>query len=131
MAWATVDQSDVANRWRPLTPGELSIAPTLIADAQDELEDALEGRGVFGTPQSDQRWTRRYVRVVAAMVRRVLQNPEGYLSTAVTIDDYRREYRRDSAVSAGVLYVSDAELEGMIPKDRRRRGAFSIAPGNP
>ena len=94
MAWVDVTSMDIADRWRPLTPGEESIASTLIMDAQDILEGKLEQRGIYGPPVPvDARWERGYVRVVAGMVRRVLQNPEGYLSTAVTIDDYRREYR--------------------------------------
>lgn len=129
MAWVSVEASDIANRWRPLTPGETGIAPTLIQDAQDILEVELEQRSILAAPV-DARWSRAYVRVVAGMVRRVLQNPEGYLSTAVTIDDYRREYRRDSAVSAGVLYVSDLEVAGLIPQARRKRGAFNVVLGN-
>lgn len=125
MAWVTVIPTDITNRWRPLTAGEEAIAPTLIQDAQDILEEALEDLGVTEA-STDPRWLRTYVRVVSGMVRRVLQNPEGYLSTAVSIDDFRREYRRDSAVSAGVLYVSDTELVALTPKERRRRGAFSI-----
>lgn len=128
MAWISVEPEAISSRWRPLTPAERIIAPTLIADAQDILEEALEGRGVIEA-LTDPRWRRSYARTVAVMVRRVLQNPEGYLSTAVTIDDYRREYRRDSAVSAGVLYISDLELDLLTPVARRKRGAFTITPG--
>jgi hypothetical protein len=133
MAWVDVTSEDISNRWRPLTPGEAAIIDTLIADAQDILEETLEARGLTGIPSAPtdaERWQRAYIRVVATMVKRVLQNPEGFLSTAFTIDDYRQEYRRDSAVSAGVLYVSDLELNGLIPGARRRRGAFSIVLGN-
>jgi hypothetical protein len=63
------------------------------------------------------------------MVVRVLHNPRGFLSEAVTIDDYRREYRRDAAVSAGVLYVTDAELDALTPQSSRRGGAFTIVLG--
>jgi len=128
--WVDVDASDIVNRWRPLTDGETAIAETLIEDAQDVLEGELERRGITEPPVGDDRWERSYIRVVATIVRRVLQNPEGYLSTAVTIDDYKREYRRDSAVSAGVLYVSDLELNALTPASRRKRGAFSIVLGN-
>ena len=119
---------DVANRWRPLTPGETAIIDTLIADAQDILQDELEARGLDKTPD-DARWSRSFIRTVANMVKRVLQNPEGYLSTAFTIDDYREEYRRDSAVSAGALYVTDAEALGLMPIARKARGAFTIILG--
>jgi hypothetical protein len=129
MAWVGVTSVNISDRWRPLIPGEDSIIATLIQDAQDILEEALESRGILELPDGE-RWRRAYVRVVATMVKRVLQNPEGYLSTAFTIDDYRQEYRRDSAVSAGVLYVSDLELDGLTPAARRRRGSFSIVLGS-
>jgi hypothetical protein len=128
MPLVAVDASDIAARWRELTPAETAIIDTLIEDAQDILEEALELRGILVAPDLE-RWQRAYVRVVASMVKRVLQNPEGYLSTAFTIDDYRQEYRRDSAVSAGALYLSDLELSGLIPDARRARGAFSIVLG--
>lgn len=128
MALVAVTAADIANRWRELTPEESAIIDTLIEDAQDILDEALELRGILLAPDSE-RWQRAYVRVVASMVKRVLQNPEGYLSTAFTIDDYRQEYRRDSAVSAGVLYLSDLELSGLIPGARRSRGAFTIVLG--
>jgi len=126
-AWVVVDVSDITGRWRPLTAEEAVIAPQLIIDASDELEDALENVGITGVPiPTNERWERRYVRTVAAIVRRVLSNPEGYL--VETIDGY--EYRRDKAVSSGALYVSDDEVEGFRPRARRRRGAFTIVPSN-
>lgn len=124
--WVAVDVSDLAARWRPLTPAEATVAPAIIADAQDILETALEGVGFTGAPiPQNERWERMYLAVVVAMVKRVLSNPEGVLSE--TIDDYT--YRRDSAVSSGALYLSDAELASLgLPGTRRRRGAFTIAP---
>lgn len=123
-AWVDVTADDIANRWRPLTPEEETISKALIEDAQDELEDALENIGVFGAPvPQDERWERRYVRTVAAVVRRVLSNPEGYL--VETIDGY--EYRRDKAVSTGALYVSEAEVDKFRRRGRRTT-SFSIRP---
>ncbi|MEO5920615.1 MAG: Gp19/Gp15/Gp42 family protein [Pseudolysinimonas sp.] len=123
--WVAVDADAVASRWRPLTTSESAIVDTLIEDAQDILEGALEDSGVTGKPEpTDERWERAYVRVVANMVRRLLINPEGYLEEEGP-DGYR--YRRDKTLSAGVLYVTDDELDRLLP--RRRRGAsFSIFP---
>jgi hypothetical protein len=123
MPWQTVKPEDVQNRWRVLDADELRIAPTLIADAQDMLEVAAEAVGttepvVLGS----ERLQRAYVRVVASMVARVLKNPEGLLTE--TEDAYT--YRRDSAVSAGILYVSAEEVGSLTPTPVRRRGAFSI-----
>jgi hypothetical protein len=121
-AWVDVQPSDIESRWRPLTTAEQAIASQLIADASDELEDALLDIGIEGAPvPTDERWVRRYKRTVVAIVRRVLSNPEGYLSEE--IDGYI--YRRDKAVSTGTLYVSDSEIDRFR---RRRRGSFTITP---
>jgi hypothetical protein len=123
--WVGVDVSDITNRWRPLEDFEADTAPTMIQDAQDILEDALEELGFTGAPvPQNERWERKYVRVVATMVKRVLSNPDGLLTE--TTDDYT--YRRDSAVSAGVLYLSDDELASLSLQPRRRRGSFTITP---
>jgi hypothetical protein len=125
--WVDVGASDIANRWRPLTAAEASIAATLVEDAQDELEDQLLDMGFTAAPApQDARWERRYVRTVANMVRRLLINPEGYLEEQGE-DGYR--YRRDKVLSAGVIYVTDDELNGFRPKNRKRRGSFTITPG--
>lgn len=125
MAWVAVNASDIANRWRPLTANEALVAETLIEDAQDELEEALEELGLRAVDfPEDSRNARKYVRVVAAMAKRVLGNLEGYLTE--TIDDYT--YRFDKAVSSGALYLADEEIDKFRPKNRRRRGAFTITP---
>jgi hypothetical protein len=124
-SWVDVDTSDVEARWRPLTDQEKQVASAIIQDAQDILETAAEAAGVAPPNSTEERRTRSYIRVVASMAIRVLQNPDGILSE--TIDDYT--YRRDSAVSSGALYVSDAEIDSLRPHTgRRRRGAFSIRP---
>lgn len=122
--WVAVDVSAISDRWRPLSLAEMMVGQTIIQDAQDILEEALESVGVTGPPPGNERWIRSFTRVVGTMARRVMQNPEGLLSE--TIDDYT--YRRDAAVSAGHLYVSDAERDSLIPTRRRRRGAFTITP---
>ncbi len=123
--WVAVDVSDIASRWRPLTPSEDGIAPTLIEDAQDILEADLEEVGVEGAPiPLNARWERTYIRTVATMVRRLLINPEGYLKEES--DGYR--YERDKTLSAGALYVTTDELDRLRLKRRRRSTAFTIVP---
>jgi hypothetical protein len=58
------------------------------------------------------------------MALRVLRNPNGVRQWSV--DDYSET--RDSALSAGSLYVSDDEAALLSGTAARRRGAFSVAP---
>jgi hypothetical protein len=123
--WATVEVAEIVNRYQTLNPAEAATVPTMIQDAQDMLEQAAEELGYAAPEPSEERRIRTYIRIVATMVIRVLRNPDGYLSEAG--DDY--SYRRDSAVSSGLLYVADSEVEQLRPPAaRRRRGAFTITP---
>lgn len=122
MPWFPVAPADVVSRFRPLDPDEAAVVEQMIQDAQDILEEAAEALDL--PVPSTERGQRTYRRLVSAMVIRVLRNPDGYLTE--TTDGYT--YRRDSALSAGILYVSDDELEQLRPTTRRRRGAFTIVP---
>ncbi len=126
MAWPDVTADDIADRWRPLTPAETTVAETRIGDAEAELILQLGLRGVT-EPRSDARWVKVYIATVVEMVRRYLINTEGWSSESVTIDDYREDRRRDKAEPTGSIYVTDAEIGKLLP--RRRRGAFSIRLG--
>lgn len=65
--------------------------------------------------------------VLASMVLRVLRNPEGWVTEAV--DDWSG--RRGDATASGALYLTPDELALIsAAAGRRRRGAFSIAPGD-
>jgi hypothetical protein len=124
--WVAVDATDIVSRWRPLTDLEQAIVPKMIEDAQDLLEESIEDLGYPEVDPLDSRQVRRYKRTVATMVKRVLMNPDGYLSETV---DGEYTYRRDSAVSTGALYVADDEIDRFRPKPKRRhRSAFSITP---
>lgn len=132
--WPAVEVSDITDRWRPLTHDEVVTAPQRLADAQAELNMGLRLRGLTGTPTfldpgelAD--WTTLYVATVVSAVRRYLLNPEGWLEEREEIDDYGRTRRRDSAVSTGSLYFSDAEIDKLVPRRRRRRGSFTIRLG--
>lgn len=111
--------SDIEARWRPLSPSETIVATSLLADAWSTL--------IGRVPSLDQRLTDGsvspdlVVAVVSAMVLRVLRNPEG--KRQESLDDY--SYTRDQALSAGVLYVTDAEIDLLSV---RTHGAFSIMP---
>jgi hypothetical protein len=123
--WQAVSVADVQDRWRILDADERTIAPTLIADAQDMVETAAEAVGTSAdTVAGSERLQRAYVRVVASMVGRVLKNPDGLLTESE--DAYT--YRRDRAVSAGALYLSPEEIASLTPSTRRRGGAFTVTP---
>lgn len=66
------------------------------------------------------------VSVEAAAVARKAVNPEGLRSTTRAIDDGSVTKVRDSALSDGVLRITDDEWALITP--RRRRGVFEIRP---
>lgn len=103
--------SDVHDRWLSDTPlpddgkvqAKLDDAWTLLL-TRDSTIDARQTAGTLDA---------NLVRfVLCSMVLRVLLNPEGKRQEA--IDDY--SWTRDSALSAGEMYVSDAELLLLAPK---------------
>lgn len=119
---ATVD--DIEDRWRPLTAQETTNASALLADAWALLiarRPTLEADMTANTVSEE-----NVIRVVVAMVLRVLRNPEGKLEER--IDDY--SYRRDSATSTGGLYVTSDELADLSPGRRRQRSVRLVAYGD-
>lgn len=112
--------TDIEERWRPLSTQENTNAQAFLGDAWEYLTSEL--------PTLEQRITdgevteRNVVRVVCAMVLRVLRNPDGKVQES--IDDYA--YTRGKAVSDGLLYATDGELSSL--SGGRSRQAFSISP---
>jgi len=105
--------SDIAARWRPLTAQETTNAVAFLEDAWALLvarRPTLEADLLAGTVS-----TSNAVRVVTAMVLRVLRNPEGKLSEQ--IDDYK--YTRAEAIGSGLLHVTDDELADITVVARR------------
>lgn len=128
--WPEVTVEEVESRWRELSDAEKVVAQARITDAEVEVQLALRERGVLAPPEGDALWEKTYVRVVADMVHRYLLNPEAWLEETEKIDDYGVTKRRDSAVSAGLLYVSDDEIAKLLPRVRRKRGAFTVVLGS-
>lgn len=140
MAWPTVSPSDVANLWRPLSSAEVTVATTRILLVEAELRKELRLHGISGTPvvgdvgmdDSDavDEWKTLYVGIVAEVVRQSLLNPEGWLEERESIDDFERSRRRDAATSTGVAFLTEADVEKLLPREPRpKRGAFSIRLG--
>ena len=132
--WPDVNVNDITERWRPLTPEEQASATQRLADAQAEINTGLRLRGLAGTPQfatTDELhdWETLYVSTVVAAVRRYFLNPEGWLEERESIDDHDFTRRRDSVVSTGALYFTDQDIDRLVPRKRRSRGAFTIRLG--
>ncbi|TYP82069.1 hypothetical protein [Blastococcus xanthinilyticus] len=114
--------TDVEDRFRTLNDAERRLAGSLLADAWEEL---LAPRNV---PDLEDRLGRDVVsvglvrRVVAAMVIRVLRNPEAIRQWQV--DD--ASFTRDSMVSSGLLYASADEIALLSGPTT---AAFTIRPG--
>lgn len=134
MAWPNVTPSDIESRWRLLTEPEVDVAATRTDDAEAELRAQLRLRGLTAPPTFDvaqdaDDWERRYRATVVEMVRRYMQNPDGWSSESETGDDYSYTNRRDATVATGALYATEDEVSRLVPSVRRRRGAFSIRLG--
>ena len=112
----------VARSLRTLTTQELQVGATLLDDAWNVIVSRIPTVDTRATPDSE--FASLVKQVECAMVLRVLNNPNGYLSE--NIDDY--EYRRDQAVSTGALYLSDAEYGLLTAGDVSSDSAFTIKP---
>ncbi|MDQ7877367.1 hypothetical protein Q9R08_05185 [Microbacterium sp. QXD-8] len=142
MAWPTVVPSDVANLWRPLTTAEVTVATARIALVEAELRSELRLYGITGTLLASDfvrlgftseeaeaaaaEWPTLYKGIVADVVRQSLINPEGWLEERESIDDFERTRRRDQATSTGLAFLDADDVAKLIPRRRRKRGAFSI-----
>lgn len=112
-----------ARSFRSLSSEEVAVGVTLLGDAwaivlsaKPSVADRLDK-----TP-SDLVFKSLVVQTLCAMVLRVLSNPDGKLEERQ--DDY--QYRLDSAVSSGALYLSDAELARLSEGDDGADGAWTI-----
>lgn len=116
--------ADIVNRWRPLSTQETTTATTLLEDAWVMLRRQLTQHGVDIDAEiaSDPDLSRDTVRVLSSAVIRVLKNPDG--KRQESIDDY--SWTRDNAVSAGMLYFTDDELDDLAPGAGGSNGAFSV-----
>lgn len=96
--------NDIEERWVPLSAQLTINAQSLLDDAWAILKNRvpdLEDRILAGTQDPQ-----LVIAVECSMVLRVLKNPDGKRQEAV--DDY--SWTRDSALSAGAMYVTPEEL---------------------
>lgn len=114
-----------ARSFRTLTASEKLVGATLLDDAwaivlgaKPNVADRLDAVPV------DPMFEALVVQTLAAMVLRVLSNPEGKLEERQ--DDY--QYRLDSAISTGSLYLSESEFTRLSEGDDASHGAWTIRP---
>lgn len=116
--------ADVEARWRPLSTQETTNAETFLEDAwrmlrrrHATLEDDV---------LTDDDLSAETVRVMVTAVLRVMKNPDG--KRQESIDDY--SWTRDQALSAGLLYFTDDELDDLYPDSPSGAFSFSMLPAD-
>jgi hypothetical protein len=112
--------NDIAERWRPLTSQEEMVALRLLDDAWDLLlgrRKTLEADVLAGTVTHP-----TIIRVLCAMVMRVMRNPEGWSEEA--IDDWRG--KRAEVLASGELNVTPTELADLTPVGVARRHSVRL-----
>lgn len=115
--------TDLSNRsLRTLTSQELAVGAVLLEDAWSIISVKLPSAVERVT--TDAAFSALVVQVQCAMVLRVLNNPDGKFEESG--DDY--SYRRDQAVSTGMLYLSAAEEALIGAGDGTSEGAWTIKP---
>lgn len=114
-----------ARSFRTLTSTEEAVGATLLGDAWAIVLSAKPDVAArLDKVPKDTVFESLVVQILCAMVLRVLSNPSGKLEERQ--DDY--QYRLDSAVSSGALYLSDAELARLSEGDDVSDGAWTIGP---
>lgn len=125
--------TDVVSRWRPLSTQETINAQTFLDDAWVMLRRHFTDLDVDivaliatdnALPEDDRTLEAAIVRVIVTAVLRVMKNPDGLQQES--IDDYT--YKRDEAVSAGLLYFGDDELDGLVPGSGSTGRVFMVDP---
>ncbi len=114
--------SDLEARWRPLSTQETTNGETFLEDAWRMLRRRITTLEDDIADDETGDLEAEVIRVLATAVLRVMKNPDG--KRQETIDDY--SWQRDQAVSAGLLYFTDEELNALIVDDSGPTGAFSI-----
>lgn len=115
--------ADIEARYQTLTAQQTTNANAYLTDAWELLlsrRPNLEADMTAGTVR-----TGNVRRVVAAIVIRILKNPDGKKSEGV--DDY--QYTRHELLASGLLHVMPDELADITPGRKRRRSVRLVAHG--
>jgi hypothetical protein len=116
--------ADIEARWRPLSDQETTNANAFLGDAwalllsrRPNLEDDIAA----GTVTSA-----NVIRVVCAMVLRILKNPDAW--DQETIDDWSG--RRNALTADGILRVTPDELADITPGRATRKSVRLVVYGD-
>lgn len=125
--------ADVTARWRSLSAQETTNATTFLEDAWVMLRRRMslltvDIEALIATdealPVAERTLKADVVRVLATAVLRVMKNPDG--KARESIDDY--SWSLHEAVSAGLLYFLDDELDGLVPGSGAEGKAYMVDP---
>lgn len=116
--------ADLEARWRPLVALEITNANAFLDDAWAELLSRRPNLEADITAETVSE--ANVVRVISAMVLRVLRNPEGW--DQESIDDWSG--RRSSLVADGLLRVTPDELASVTPGRAVRRSVRLVRDGD-
>lgn len=116
---------DVADRWRPLSGPEETVAQTLLEDAWADVTQQVPS--VPARVDASATFRRVVVSILVAMVLRVLKNPDGIRQ--MSIDDY--QVTIDSTRSSGALYLADDERDRLLEVTQTLPGIYSVPLGVP
>lgn len=118
--------SDVEAVWRPMTEQETTAAYAFIDQASLKLRVRVPNIDTLISQDTTGQKAALAAAAVVNAVRRLMINPEAWLSESEAIDDYRKDRRRDASVSAGLLYLDEADLVGLLPKPSRKWGMVNL-----
>lgn len=115
--------ADIEARWRPLSTQEATNAAAFLDDAWAYLTSrrtTLEADLTAGTVA-----TANAIRVVCAMVLRVLKNPDGWAEESV--DDWRG--KRAEVLANGELFATPSEIADVTPGRATRKSVRLVVYG--
>ena len=123
---------DIAAVWQPLDPAEEILAPALLRQASTKLRLEARRRNVdidslvFG----DELIAEAAKDTVVNAAKRVLMNPEAARQMSVTTGPMTESKTMDTALSSGLLYLSDSDLADVFPPvPRRLMRSFTVRAG--
>lgn len=118
-----VSTTAIETRWRPLTEAEAIVAATLLDDAWSLL---LRRDSSIDTRWTDDTLDHQLVaQVLAAMVIRVMRNPDQHRSRQETVGPFGQSFTLSQGDDENRLIVTVEELE-MLAAPAAAGGAFSI-----